>query len=69
VPKHLVGEFLRVARRKAALKRRIVFWEALHRVFHYWHVIHKPFAVVMYVFMIVHIVVASMTGYGWTRAR
>jgi hypothetical protein len=69
VPKQLVGEFLRVARRKAALKRRIVFWEALHRVFHYWHVIHKPFAVVMYVFMIVHIVVASMTGYGWTRAR
>jgi len=65
VPRRLSGEFLRLARRKAVLRRRIVFWDALHRLFHYWHVVHKPFAVVMYVFMAVHIVVASMTGYGW----
>ena len=65
VPPRLFGEFLDVARRKAVVRRRIVFWEAAHRLFHYWHVIHKPFAVVMYVFMVVHIVVASMTGYGW----
>jgi hypothetical protein len=64
-----VGELVRVARRKTVVRRRIVFWEALHRLFHYWHVIHKPFAVVMYVFMIVHVVVASMTGYGWASAR
>lgn len=65
VPRRLFGEFLVVARRKAVIRRRIVFWESLHRLFHYWHVVHKPFAVVMYVFMVVHIVVASMTGYGW----
>jgi hypothetical protein len=69
VPPRLFGEFLQVARRKAVIRRRIVFWEAAHRLFHYWHVIHKPFAVVMYVFMVVHIVVASMTGYGWTPGR
>jgi hypothetical protein len=69
VPPDLFGEFLGLARRKAVLRRRIVFWDALHRLFHYWHVIHKPFAIVMYVFMVVHIVVASMTGYGWAAAR
>jgi hypothetical protein len=69
VPPRLFGEFLEVARRKAVVRRRIVFWEAAHRLFHYWHVVHKPFAVVMYVFMVVHIVVASMTGYGWTPGR
>jgi hypothetical protein len=63
-----LGELVRVARRKTVVRRRIVFWEALHRLFHYWHVIHKPFAVVMYVFMVVHVVVASMTGYGWAWA-
>ena len=69
IPQALFGEFLALARRKAVIRRRIVFWDALHRLFHYWHVIHKPFAVVMYVFMVVHIVVASMTGYGWAAAR
>ena len=42
-----------------------VRWSQLQGLFHYWHVIHKPFAIVMYLFMIVHIVVASVTGYGW----
>ncbi len=65
VPRHLVVELLRLARLKAVARRRIVLWDALQRLFHYWHVVHKPFAVVMYVFMIVHVVVASMTGYGW----
>jgi hypothetical protein len=69
VPSRVFSEFLEVARRKAVVRRRIVFWDAAHRLFHYWHVIHKPFAVVMYVFMVVHVVVASMTGYGWTPGR
>jgi hypothetical protein len=60
-------ELLRLARAKALVRRRIVFWDALHRLFHHWHVVHKPFAVVMYVFMAVHVVVASMTGYGWRQ--
>lgn len=58
-------EMLSLARQQAVVRRRIVFWDALHRLFHHWHVVHKPFAIVMYVFMAVHVVVASMTGYGW----
>lgn len=34
-----------------------------HRVFHYWHILHKPFALAMYIFMTVHIAVAWVTGY------
>jgi hypothetical protein len=49
------------------VRRRIVFWDGLQRLFHHWHVVHKPFAIVMYVFMVVHVVVASMTGYGLGR--
>jgi hypothetical protein len=36
-----------------------------HELFHYWHVLHKPFALVMYLFMAVHVAVAVMTGYAW----
>lgn len=64
VPPLLRQELLRLARQKAVIRRRIVLWDALHRLFHQWHIVHKPFAVVMYIFMVVHIWVATMTGYG-----
>ena len=49
-------------------KQRWIFIPgALNRrqMFYYWHVLHKPFAIVMYVFMFVHILVAVFTGYGF----
>jgi hypothetical protein len=64
-PSPVYRSFMRIVSEKAKLRQRIVLWDALHRLFHYWHVIHKPFAVIMYLFMIVHVAVASMTGYGW----
>ena len=65
VPRGVFRDFERLALQKALLHRRILLWYRLHELFHYWHVFHKPFAVVMYIFMIVHIAVAAMTGYGW----
>lgn len=64
VPPSLVREFRRTARQKALLRRRVLLWNQLHELFHYWHVVHKPFAVVMYIFMAVHVGVALATGYG-----
>lgn len=58
-------ELTRTIRQKALLQRRLVLWSRLQELFHHWHVFHKPFAVVMYVFMIVHIAVAVLTGYAW----
>jgi len=63
VPPELAKSFVRTLRQKASLGRRIVLWEQLHRIFHYWHILHKPFAIIMYLFMLVHIGVAWMTGY------
>ena len=58
-------DFERVVRQKAQVHRRILLWDRVHELFHYWHVLHKPFALVMYLFMIVHVAVALVTGYGW----
>ena len=55
--------WLQTARRKLRLESRLQILAEVQSLFHYWHVIHKPFALVMYIFMIVHIVVATMTGY------
>ena len=65
LPPDLARELASVVEQKKVLRRRIVLWDAIHRLFHHWHVIHKPFAVVMYLFVVVHVVVASLTGYGF----
>jgi hypothetical protein len=52
-------------RQMTLLDRRIQVWHHMQRLFHYWHVFHKPFAIVMYIVMGIHIVVAVWTGYGW----
>jgi hypothetical protein len=64
VPRPVVREFERVVRQKARVHRRILIWDRVHELFHYWHVLHKPFALVMYLFMLVHVAVALVTGYG-----
>jgi hypothetical protein len=65
IPRPVFRDFERVLRQKALSRRRIILWDRAHELFHYWHVLHKPFAIVMYLFMIVHVVVALVTGYGW----
>jgi hypothetical protein len=55
----------KIIQQKTLLERRITAWQAAHDMFHYWHVIHKPFAIIMYLIMIIHILVAVYVGYVW----
>ncbi len=50
---------------RALTQRRIAALAQIHSLFHYWHVVHKPFAIIMYAVMFIHIGVAIWTGYGW----
>lgn len=61
--RHLRRRYELLVRQKVSLRRRILLWQRVRELFHYWHVFHKPFAVVMYIFMFVHIGVAWVTGY------
>jgi hypothetical protein len=63
VPQSMSKRWTETAWAGMVLERRLRMLADLQSLFHYWHVIHKPFAVVMYLFMLVHIVVATMTGY------
>ena len=56
-----------LVKRRQWLMDRITRWQRLQELFHHWHVFHKPFAVIMYIFMIVHVVVVVMTGYAFGR--
>jgi hypothetical protein len=63
LPQDVLSRLSALAGQRALLHRRLALWRNLHELFHYWHVFHKPFAVLMYLFAAVHIVVAWATGY------
>ncbi|KAA3615238.1 MAG: hypothetical protein DWQ05_14855 [Calditrichaeota bacterium] len=57
--------FIKIILLKAKMDSETFFWKRIHSLFHYWHVIHKPFAYIMLLIMVVHVVVAVMMGYTW----
>jgi len=54
-----------LAKQKSLLLRKQTFIDAMNEIFHYWHVIHRPFAYVMIIIMFIHIAVAVAFGYRW----
>ncbi len=65
VPESYINEAARLANRRIALGQRILVLEKLRQIFHYWHVIHLPFSLVVLVILIVHVGVAFAFGYTW----
>ncbi len=64
LPDH-VDALVATVLRKSSLQRKMARRQKVHKLFHYWHVIHRPFALVMYLIMAVHIVVALLFGISW----
>jgi hypothetical protein len=56
---------LDLARAWVLQSRRLLLFHTIRDLFHYWHVFHKPFAVIMIVVMFIHIAVALALGYTW----
>jgi hypothetical protein len=47
------------------LSRRVDQMHVMQRLMRSWHVIHRPFALIMLVIVIIHIIVALILGYTW----
>lgn len=54
-----------LANQRVVLIRRIAFLEQFRQVFHYWHVVHLPFSIVMFAILFIHVGVAIVFGYTW----
>jgi len=65
IPLEKEKELKSLVKNDVQLSRQIAFWDAAQTLFHYWHVIHKPFAYTMVVIMIIHIGVTITLGYTW----
>jgi hypothetical protein len=56
--------------RKAALARTRLMQQSIilgqvGRLFYYWHAIHLPFTIIMFITLAAHVVVAVLMGYTW----
>jgi hypothetical protein len=58
-----VEDVVRLIRQKASLSKRVVFLDQSQRVFHLWHVIHRPFSYAFVVLAVFHIAVAMGLGF------
>jgi len=65
ISKFRFKEIKRLIEAELILTRRIGLLRTMQKFFHYWHVAHLPFAIIMFIIMIVHIIVTIIFGYKW----
>lgn len=65
IPKPIIKEVKLVCKSKLKLNRRLTLLKTTQQLFGYWHIAHFPFAILMLIIMIVHIIVAITFGYKW----
>ena len=63
--KSQMKEIIKISKSKLILSRRIGLLRVTQNLFKYWHIVHLPFAITMFIIMLVHIVVTITFGYKW----
>ena len=65
IPADKAFEIVQIFKNRFGLKKKIERLVTMQKLFAYWHVAHLPFALIMLVVMIIHVVVAITFGYKW----
>lgn len=65
IPKSVARKIVSLVKQDLSLNRRIGRLNTMQTLFKYWHVAHLPFAVVMILIMVVHVIIAITFGYKW----
>jgi len=58
-------KIMRLVKNELSLNNRIDRLLAMQSLFKHWHVAHLPFAIVMLIIMIIHVVITLAFGYKW----
>ena len=54
-----------LAKSKIVFQRKIGMLRTMQQFFKYWHILHLPFAIIMFVIMFIHVIVTILFGYRW----
>lgn len=59
------NSILRLIRNEVSLSQKIARLQRMQQLFKYWHVAHLPFALVMLIIVVLHVVITLAFGYKW----
>ena len=59
------ADVLGLTEEQARLRQQALLLQPFQRLFRYWHVMHLPLAVVMFMILGIHVTVAILFGYTW----
>jgi hypothetical protein len=65
VPRAVRTEVMGLVRERDRLHLQTLLLRPFQRLFRYWHVIHLPLAMVMFLILGIHVTVAVLFGYTW----
>lgn len=65
LPRADVKSIIKLIKSERSLNNRIERLHTMQNLFKYWHVAHLPFAVIMLVFLVIHVGIALAFGYKW----
>lgn len=63
--RELLKGIIGTAREKLSLDRKNRVLKQMHKLFRYWHIFHLPFAIAMFVIMLIHVGVTVWFGATW----
>lgn len=58
-------ELYHVAAARASLIQKSLLLSQIEKVFYYWHAVHLPFTVIMFLTLAAHVTVTVLLGYRW----
>lgn len=67
ISRKALREAVRIADREISMAQQTRMLDATQRVFRYWHVAHRPFAITALLAVIIHVVVVVAVGTTWFR--
>lgn len=65
VPRSECIAILKMVKKEKSLSGKIARLQTMQKLLKYWHVLHMPFALIMLVIVIIHIIVTLTLGYKW----
>jgi hypothetical protein len=58
-------QILSAVKQEFTLEHKIKRLQLMQRLFKYWHVAHLPFALIMLIIVVIHVVITLLFGYKW----
>ena len=59
------SDFYAIARERSALMQKSITLGQVGKIFYYWHAVHLPFTIIMFITLVLHVAVVTILGYTW----